>query len=181
MNAYEKERYEELKRKGYKVFYRGYPDFLIYNPKTDKVSFEECKFASDKVSPEQEQMHYYLSKATGHKVNIHYLYPHLDLRKPRQKTKKEAAPKAKKMSLKQDWLNIIARILEREKANMTTGSIEDKIRTLHPQKIAHIKNLHGSIGSALDRARKGKHPDIKCQKMPNGKFEYWFVRTETPL
>lgn len=178
MNVYEKERFEELTRKGYKVLYRGYPDFLIFNPKTKEVSFEECKFKGDKVSPEQKQMHYYLEEA-GLKVHVHYLYPKLNGQKAKKteakKVSKKVTPKPKKASPKQGWLDVVAGILEQAKANKTTGELEETIRTLHPEKIAHIKNLHGSIGSALSRAREGAHPNIKCQRMPDGKFEYWFA------
>ena len=43
MNRREKEVGEYLENLGFEVYHKGYPDFLVYNPVTDEVSFVEVK------------------------------------------------------------------------------------------------------------------------------------------
>lgn len=43
MNESEKIIYDRLIEEGYEVYHKGYPDFLVFNPKTKKLSFIEVK------------------------------------------------------------------------------------------------------------------------------------------
>lgn len=43
MNYREIKTFKKLKNKGYEVYHKGFPDFLVYNEKTNKLIFVEVK------------------------------------------------------------------------------------------------------------------------------------------
>lgn len=48
MNKREAEVYDKLIKEGYEVYHAGFPDFLAYNPGTNKIVFIEVKAESQR-------------------------------------------------------------------------------------------------------------------------------------
>jgi len=166
MNENEKELHRELVKKGYKVLRNGWPDFLVIPPNKGKIFAMELKYGRDKVSPDQKKMHKALEEA-GLEVRVHQVVP------PVAKPKK--AVSSKKLAPK-DWLGVIEVILDSDGGKMNTGDIEARIASRYPKRVKGIKNLHGSVGSALARVREGVVPRIKCGKVGNHRYVYWTVK-----
>ena len=57
MNDYEKKIKEVWERKGFRIFHKGWPDFLCYHPKRNTAYCMEIKRNGDSVTKEQREMH----------------------------------------------------------------------------------------------------------------------------
>ena len=184
MNKHEKEFKEELEAKGYKVLRNGWPDFLVQNPEGRVTYAVELKYGDDKLSAPQKEMHRALRKAGLH-IRTHQVFK--SLKKPPKKVSKKVSKKVLPLVLKpsvkrktksprKNWLDAIAAVLDTKKTPMTTGEVEKAIVSRYPKRLVGVANVHGTIGSALDRARKGSHPRIRSRRMSNGRWTYWTVK-----
>jgi hypothetical protein len=173
MNEHEKAFYKETKKKGLKVYYKGYPDFIVEPPNNGKIFAVELKYGRDKVSPAQKEMHRVLEKA-GIEVRVHQVIPPA-------KFVRKVAMKEKRVSTggRKNWIEVIVTVLDTSGEKMTTKQVEAVIASRYSKRLVGVTHHHGSIGSALARLRKGAHPRVRSKLIDDKRYVYWTVRRKS--